>query len=928
MKKYFLSILLPIFLFCGLSASAVTLIPVRQGGTGNSSFTSGYMITGNGTGSLSVTNPANWNTAYGWGDHATQGYFDKDTETLDDIPDGTTYKLLTAAKDGYINQDVTNGSSPTFLSPSISGIVWGGETFATSSEILDLWDLGNIGNVNTSGVANGNVLNYQNGWMSTSALTILPNGNVGIGTATPLYALEVNGAIQTNTAFRGDYWISSTGNSMAIQPTGDTDDYFSFKTPAHRPTIKREGGKYIYIESSNVNDVGLSFRKDDDHSGTLNYYKDENLFGITSKDPFVLKVCADYENYIQFCNEGAIPRIYVASSSGLKVDAGGTNPLMLNSTGGNVGIGTTSPTHLFEVAGNGYFEETLKVGAYTLPNTDGTDGYVLKTNGSGVLSWQVDTSGTGGGAGLWATSSDSLLIYPIDINDVVVVGGNATTSTGHIFEVIGDSEFDTANFSGAITASNLNVSNWDTAHGWGDHLGLYDILGQATSTLASHTNTYNHANYDTAFGWGNHSGLYDILGQATSTLASHTATYNHANYDTAYSWGDWNTNIDISTDTNLTVGAVGIELSDDDIALTANYIIPLSASTTAWENFYNTPSGRISAGTGLSWSTNTINWSSSGLSWAGNAITNAYIASSTEFLASEWTDGGLFIYPTETSDTVVIGGSATTSTGHILEIIGDSEFDTANFSGAVTVATGDNPGLTVGNGTTGFFYLGDALLKKELNNFFSFANDGVQGIKFLTIGQDSPATDKSVYIQNAIGDSNVIVTIRKRTNQTGDMTVWEDTNGVDLIVIDASGNIDIENTATTTNLEVITSSKLGTIVAGVWNGTDIDISDYTNLEAGTNITLTDDTLNVDDAFLVNNASDIMAGTLTADGLTLGANENVTLGSKTLDHDGTEFKFNDSINSTGTSSAAFLDINDCTHGMRVVPGTSTTTIEFY
>lgn len=41
----------------------------------------------------------------------------------------------------------------------------------------------------------------------------------------------------------------------------------------------------------------------------------------------------------------------------------------------------------------------------------------------------------------------------------------------------------------------------------------------------------------------------------------------------------------------------------------------------------------------------------------------------------------------------------------------------------------------------------------------------------------------------------------------------------------------------------------GVISTGIWNGTAIDISDYTNLVAGTNLTLLDDTLNVDDAFL-------------------------------------------------------------------------------
>ena len=37
--------------------------------------------------------------------------------------------------------------------------------------------------------------------------------------------------------------------------------------------------------------------------------------------------------------------------------------------------------------GAGTFKGTLKIGAYTLPATDGTNGQVLKTNGSGAVSW-------------------------------------------------------------------------------------------------------------------------------------------------------------------------------------------------------------------------------------------------------------------------------------------------------------------------------------------------------------------------------------------------------------------------------------------------------------------------------------------------------------------------------------------------------------
>ncbi len=59
----------------------------------------------------------------------------------------------------------------------------------------------------------------------------------------------------------------------------------------------------------------------------------------------------------------------------------------------------------------------------------------------------------------------------------------------------------------------------------------------------------------------------------------------------------------------------------------------------------------------------------------------------------------------------------------------------------------------------------------------------------------------------------------------------------------------------------------GKVTDGEWNADDIDISSYTNLIAGTNITLLGDTLNVDDAFLVNDADDTTTGTLTAAGFT-------------------------------------------------------------
>lgn len=86
---------------------------------------------------------------------------------------------------------------------------------------------------------------------------------------------------------------------------------------------------------------------------------------------------------------------------------------------------------------------------------------------------------------------------------------------------------------------------------------------------------------------------------------------------------------------------------------------------------------------------------------------------------------------------------------------------------------------------------------------------------------------------------------------------------VDLIGETITGN-NIIGTTITDGTFIVSG---GVISAGMWHGTDIDISDYTNLIAGTNITLVDDTLNVDDSFLINDGDDTTTGTLTAGGFT-------------------------------------------------------------
>ena len=59
---------------------------------------------------------------------------------------------------------------------------------------------------------------------------------------------------------------------------------------------------------------------------------------------------------------------------------------------------------------------------------------------SGTPTWSTDLA-SGGAGGLWATSSNDLVVYPVG-SRAAVVGNTATTTDGYIFEVVGNALFD------------------------------------------------------------------------------------------------------------------------------------------------------------------------------------------------------------------------------------------------------------------------------------------------------------------------------------------------------------------------------------------------------------------------------------------------------------------------------------------------------
>jgi hypothetical protein len=128
----------------------------------------------------------------------------------------------------------------------------------------------------------------------------------------------------------------------------------------------------------------------------------------------------------------------------------------------------------------------------------GTNGQVLKMVG-GVPQWGADIT-VGGETQLWATSSNSLLIHPTTVSQVVVIGAAATSSSGFILEVAGN-----ALFGGSLNAQSLSLVNALAvgSGGTGSTTPSGILYGDGAGNIVSLAN--NSSDWNLAHSWGDHS---------------------------------------------------------------------------------------------------------------------------------------------------------------------------------------------------------------------------------------------------------------------------------------------------------------------------------------------------------------------------------------------------------------------------------------
>ena len=165
-------------------------------------------------------------------------------------------------------------------------------------------------------------------------------------------------------------------------------------------------------------------------------------------------------------------------------------------------------------------------------------------------------------------------------------------------------------------------------------------------------------------------------------------------------------------------------------------------------------------------------------------------------------------------------------------------------SGTISAGTWSGTAIAVAKGGTGATSAGDARTNLGLGSLatLSSINNSNWSGTDLAVANGGTGASSAGDARTNLGLGS-LATLSSINNSN-----W---SGTDLAV--ANGGTGASDAAGARSNLGITYANIGTV----------DISSNTNLTAGTNITLSGDTLNVDDAFLKNDADDTTSGTLTA-----------------------------------------------------------------
>lgn len=313
-----------------LDTGVIGILPVQNGGTGSSSFNSGFLTYANSFPALASSPVFTDATSVGIGTTSLDAKFHVLQSTsgataakfeggggkiLVDYNgsgahyfDATNHYLRNAA--GTVNFVIAN-SSGVFVNTPLSAPVAGYKFTVTG---------GNIRLDNENGwIAGNNSFSLYGDISSSAGLTVASSGNIGIGTTSPSAKLHISGG---NVLINSGYYLKFASSNNFI--VGDSNDTVAFGTG---------GSSRMYLVSNG--NIGL---------GTSTPQSTLHVNGVVSFGSNV--------SFSTLSNDGSNNAILNANN-GLKLQCGGLDRLYIDPSTGYIGIGTITPATALTVSGTG-----------------------------------------------------------------------------------------------------------------------------------------------------------------------------------------------------------------------------------------------------------------------------------------------------------------------------------------------------------------------------------------------------------------------------------------------------------------------------------------------------------------------------------------------------------------------------------------------